>query len=166
MNLIFIGLLWGSYKSIIYVSFFCLTHTLLSTIFFFLIDIIYKRYLSRSIYNITGIFINYPLLSLLVIFACLNYNGFPLSLKFFLEIFFFNLLFELNFIGTLLLLILLNWVGTVNFTYLWFRTLFGTTYFLKYYYNLDIVKKELLVYCISFYIFYQFLFFLYLLTVF
>ena len=35
MNLIYIGLLWGSKKSLIYVSIFSLTHTLLSTMFFF-----------------------------------------------------------------------------------------------------------------------------------
>lgn len=162
MNLIYIGLLWGSKKSLIYVSIFSLTHTLLSTMFFFIIDIIYKRYYSRSIYNICGLFINYPTISLLLIFACFNYNGFPCSLKFFVEIFFFYSLFEINAISSFFLLIFLNWIGTINFTYLWFRTLFGNNAYLYNLYNLDILKKELLIFWISFYIFYQFIFFLYL----
>ena len=160
MNLIYMGLLWGSKKSIVYVSLFSLTHTLLSTMFFFIIDIIYKRYYSRSIYNINGLFLNYPTISLLLILSCLNYNGFPLSLKFFLEIFFFLSLFEMNAWGSLLVLIILNWVGTVNFTYLWFRTLFGVNHYMYDTYNLDITKKELTIYWITFYIFYQYIYFI------
>ena len=99
-------------------SLFSLTHALLSTIFFYLVDIIYKRYYSRSVYNVIGVFELYPFISYIIILACLNYNGFPFSLKFFLELFFFNMIIEINFFNSLLLLISLNWLGTINFTYL------------------------------------------------
>lgn len=162
MNLIYLGLLWGSKKSIVYVSLFSLTHALLSTMFFFIIDIIYKRYYSRSILNVSGLIINYPLISLLLILSCLNYNGFPLSLKFLLEVFLFLSFFETNFFSVLVLTILLNWIGTINFTYLWFRTLFGINYCSYKKYNLDISKKELIIFWVSFFIFYQFSYVLFL----
>jgi len=161
MNLIFCGLIWGTKKSLIYVALFSLTHTLLSTIFFFLVDVIYKRYYSRSIYNIIGIFELYPLLSCSIILACLNYNGFPFSLKFFLELLVFNMLVEINLFSSIILLIFLNWFGTVNFTYLWFRLLFGTSYFNLSLYNFDLIKKEILLLWLTFYLFYQYIFILY-----
>jgi NADH-quinone oxidoreductase subunit M len=161
MNLIFCGLIWGTKKSLIYVALFSLTHTLLSTIFFFLVDVIYKRYYSRSIYNIIGIFELYPLLSCSIILACLNYNGFPFSLKFFLELLVFNMLVEINLFSSIILLIFLNWFGTVNFTYLWFRLLFGTSYFNLSLYNFDLIKKEVLLLWLTFYLFYQYIFILY-----
>jgi len=161
MNLMFIGLLWGTKKSLIYVSLFSLTHTLLSTIFFFLVDVIYKRYYSRSIYNVSGIFVNYPLLCLCIIIACLNYNGFPFSLKFFLEIFLFHTLIEINFLGTIIVLICLNWVGTINFTYIWFRSIFGLQYNVVYLYNFDLLKKELFLFILTFFFFYQYIYILY-----
>ena len=92
----------------LYVSFFSLIHALLSTMFFFIIDILYKRYYSRTIYNISSVFLNYPTISLTLILLCFNYNGFPCSLKFFVEIFFFYMLFEINAFSTLLVLIILN----------------------------------------------------------
>ena len=161
MNLIFCGLIWNTKKSFVYVALFSLTHALLSTIFFFLVDIIYKRYYSRSVYNIIGVFELYPYISYLIILACLNYNGFPFSLKFFLELFFFNMIIEINFFNSLLLLISLNWLGTINFTYLWFRLLFGVYNYNLYLYNFDLIKKEILLILLTFYLFYQYLFFLY-----
>ena len=161
MNLIFCGLIWGTKKSFIYVSLFSLTHALLSTIFFYLVDIIYKRYYSRSVYNVIGVFELYPFISYIIILACLNYNGFPFSLKFFLELFFFNMIIEINFFNSLLLLISLNWLGTINFTYLWFRLLFGVYRYNLYLYNFDLIKKEILLILLTFYLFYQYLFFLY-----
>ena len=161
MNLIFCGLIWNTKKSFVYVALFSLTHALLSTIFFFLVDIIYNRYYSRSVYNIIGVFELYPYISYLIILACLNYNGFPFSLKFFLELFFFNMIIEINFFNSLLLLISLNWLGTINFTYLWFRLLFGVYNYNLYLYNFDLIKKEILLILLTFYLFYQYLFFLY-----
>jgi len=38
MNLIYLGLLFFSKKSLVYVSLFTLTHAILSTIFFFLVE--------------------------------------------------------------------------------------------------------------------------------
>lgn len=155
MNLIYLGLLFFSKKSLVYVSLFTLTHAILSTIFFFLVDLLYKRFKSRSIYNIFGVFSFYPILTFIIIFSCLSFNAFPLSLKFMLEIFLFSVFFELNFFIIFFVLFIINWVGTVSFTYLWFRILFGVKASKNQSYLLDITKKELLVFNFSFFIYYQ-----------
>lgn len=155
MNLIYLGLLFFNKKSLIYVSLFTLTHSVLSTIFFYTVDCLYKRYKSRSIYNIFATFIFYPTMTFLIIFSCLSFNAFPGSLKFFLEIFIFTALFEINFFTTFGILIIVNWVGTVSFTYLWFRTFFGSKDVKTILYLFDLTKKELLVFKISFFFYYQ-----------
>lgn len=161
MNLIFIGILWGTYKSYIYAILFCITHAFLSTLFFFIIDIIYKRYNSRSIYNVNSIFLNYPILSFNIILACVNYNGFPFSIKFFVEIYFFILMLDLNILVFLITIYILNWIGSISFTYLWFRTLFGLNMNIYKTVNIDLTKKELLIFIITFFFFYQLIFILY-----
>jgi len=108
MNLIYLGLLFFSKKSLVYVSLFTLTHAILSTIFFFLVDLLYKRFKSRSIYNIFGVFSFYPILTFIIIFSCLSFNAFPLSLKFMLEIFLFSVFFELNFFIIFFVLFIIN----------------------------------------------------------
>ena len=159
MNLIFLGLLWGTHKLIIYTNFFCITHALLSTIFFFLVDIIYKRFSTRSIYSISGIISTYPIMSICLIFSCINYNGFPFTLKFFVEIFFFLFLLDNNLFIFIVLVFILNWLGTISFTYLWFRTLFGINITNYKQNSIDLTKKELNILLITFFFFYQLIYF-------
>ena len=155
MNLIYLGLLFFNKKSLIYVSLFILTHAILSTIFFFIVDCLYKRYKSRSIYNIYASFNFYPITTFIIIFSCLGFNAFPGSLKFFLELFIFSALFEINFLSILVVFIILNWLGTVSFTYLWFRGFFGIKSPKQVNYLIDLTKKELLLFQISFFCYYQ-----------
>ena len=161
MNLICIGLFWGTYKSFLYTIIFSVIHAFLSTIFFYLIDNIYKRYTTRNIYNITNLFTQYPNISFILILSCLNYNGFPFSLKFFSEILILNWLLDINLLVFIFFFLCLNWIGTISFTYLWFRTLFGINKSLYNSNNIDILTKEKNIFFINFYFFYQFLFFLY-----
>ena len=159
MNLIFLGLLWGTHKLVVFTNFFCITHALLSTIFFYLVDILYKRFNTRSIYSVSGVILTYPVLSLNLIFSCINYNGFPFTLKFFVEIYLFFFFIDNNLFIFLILIFILNWLGTISFTYLWFRTLFGINMFNYKQNSIDLTKKEVNILLITFYFFYQFIYF-------
>ena len=107
----------------------------------------------------SGVILTYPVLSLNLIFSCINYNGFPFTLKFFVEIYLFFFFIDNNLFIFLILIFILNWLGTISFTYLWFRTLFGINMFNYKQNSIDLTKKEVNILLITFYFFYQFIYF-------
>jgi len=56
MNLILLFLLFQNTLTLTYVGYFILTHTILSTLLFYFVDIIYKRYKARSITSVFGVY--------------------------------------------------------------------------------------------------------------
>lgn len=98
MNTILICIILFSYNTVNYIILFCILHTNLSFLFFFYNDIIYRRYGTRCIYTIPGLFINTYVLGILLIVILFFFNGFPLTLKFNLEFFLIQKLYYYNFI--------------------------------------------------------------------
>jgi formate hydrogenlyase subunit 3/multisubunit Na+/H+ antiporter MnhD subunit len=90
------------------VSLFILTHCLLSTLLFFTIDILIKRFHTRIVTNITGIIQVMPLFGLCMITTLLLFTGLPFTIKFFLEINIFNLLLNFNIELTILIIFIAN----------------------------------------------------------
>jgi formate hydrogenlyase subunit 3/multisubunit Na+/H+ antiporter MnhD subunit len=69
MNLIYIAFLWGDSGSFIGGVLFCITHAFLSSMMFFLVDCIQRRYKTRIISEITGILHTTPNLGIAIIFT-------------------------------------------------------------------------------------------------
>lgn len=85
MNLILYLLL--NYQNILDYSLllFILIHGWLSTLMFFLVDIVQKKTSSRNIVEVSGLAYNFPELKLIIWFIILLFSGFPLTVKFIIE---------------------------------------------------------------------------------
>lgn len=97
MNLILISFLVGTATSVKAGSLFIIAHTLLSTIFFLLVDSVYRRFNSRTTYNIKGLINSHGYFGYIIFIACLLFAGLPFTLKFVVEVYVFNLVLSLNY---------------------------------------------------------------------
>lgn len=143
MNLILICAATPNQFNVFYTGLFILAHTLLSTLFFLLIDSIYKRFSSRSVYNVRGLLTINPSLGWCVYIACLFFTGAPFTLKFLCELFIYIKLNELNLLLLLLVIIVANWIAIIGFCRNWYSTLFGVA---KKSIQTEITYRELIVY--------------------
>lgn len=148
MNILFLPLFWLNETSELLVSLFILTHCLLSTLLFFTVDILIKRFHTRIVTNITGIIQIMPIFGLCMIITLLLFTGLPFTIKFFLEINIFNLLLNFNIELTIIVILIANWIGLLGFSKIWFNLLFGkpTTNAIVY----DLTVRELIIYIFSF----------------
>jgi len=85
MNLILYLLL--NYQNILDYSLilFILIHGWLSTLMFFLVDIVQKKTSSRNIVEVSGLAYTFPEIKLIIWFIILLFSGFPLTVKFIIE---------------------------------------------------------------------------------
>lgn len=126
MNLILFCFCLGNSVSAQLILLFVLAHTLLSTIFFGLVDSVYKRYGSRSVYAVKGVVQTLPLLAYVIFTCCLFFAGLPFTLKFVVEVYVFSQILHFNFFFLAVLIIICNWFGLVFFIKGWLGILFGT----------------------------------------
>jgi NADH-quinone oxidoreductase subunit M len=98
MNIMLLILLFLTYNSYLFLIYFCILHTLLSFYFFFLVDCIFKRFNTRSIFGINNIINLFPNLAIFTIVGVLLFNGLPLTLKFNLELVLIQKLLNFNFL--------------------------------------------------------------------
>jgi NADH:ubiquinone oxidoreductase subunit 4 (subunit M) len=115
MNLIYLAFCWGSNIAIYGGILFCVTHTALSVLMFFIVDCIQKRFNSRNITEISGILQLTPNLGISVFLMCVVYSGLPGTLKFTAELFIFLGLIEASFLFTCMVIFIANVVGLVGF---------------------------------------------------
>ena len=86
MNLILLLLVLSLFSSKKLVLLFICTHTLLSSLFFTLVDLLYKKYRTRSTLYLCGLLSTNYTLSLLIVISVTLFSGFPLTAKFFCEL--------------------------------------------------------------------------------
>lgn len=141
MNMIFFLILFPNNLNFFLIVIFSLTHALLSSIFFFLVDILYKIYLTRNIFNLTGFYLFSPNLSILIFISVNIYNGLPFTLKFFCEIYVYQFLLDLNFLFFINTVFIVNFVGCIGISKCWYNIIFSSskTNFFK---ISDLTKKE------------------------
>ena len=158
MNLIFISFCFGDTNLIICGLVFCLTHAFLSSLMFFLVDCIYKRFHSRNVIEVCGLWVVTPNLALSVILMCVFFSGLPGTLKFIVEFILFIGIIDYSFLFCLLFLFVANYLGLVGFTKNWFNAIFGV----KKHFNilkLDLTVKEIYIIFFSFFFLFFFSFF-------
>lgn len=81
-----------------------ISHALISTNFFFLVDAISRRFKSRLVFEVSGIFFLTPQLYYALILNLIVVLGFPGSSLFLSEFLFFLMLLEFNLLFTVLFL--------------------------------------------------------------
>jgi NADH:ubiquinone oxidoreductase subunit 4 (subunit M) len=123
-----------------------ISHALLSSNSFLLVDAVNRRFKTRLITEISGINFICPKLFLLILVNCLIFLGFPGTIFFIAEFLFFSFCFDLFPELSVFFLILLYLLVPTFFFRTWVNVMFGLS---KASHNpllLDINSKELLIY--------------------
>lgn len=105
---------------------FTLLHGLMSSYMFYLVDMLQRRYKTRSLKYITGLNMFFPDLTKYVWFLILLFSGFPFTIKFFIEWSLISLLLETNKIILLSVIFFINFLGVIFFCKIMFTVLYGT----------------------------------------
>ena len=158
MNIIYLVFLIGDTYSIIGGILFCVTHGALSSLMFFLVDCVQKRFNSRSVIEVCSILHLTPMLGISILLMCILYAGLPGTLKFSCEFFIFSGLYEISPVICGILLFTANVLGLVGFSKVWFNSVFGLNLKNLYFLPFDLTSKELyIIYiCCFFLVFYLF----------
>jgi NADH:ubiquinone oxidoreductase subunit 4 (subunit M) len=127
---------------------FCMliSHALLSTNSFLLVDAIGRRFKTRLVTEINGVNFLCPKLFLVSLINLLVFLGFPGSIMFVTEILFFGFFFDLFPLLCLILIVLLYLLGPTFFFRSWVNVLFGSSVFFSKTLPIDLTFKELLLY--------------------
>lgn len=94
MNLILLMFLIGDSSATICGMVFSAAHAFLSSLMFFIVDCIYRRFHTRSVYAVQGLLQKTPNLATLIIGMCVLYAGLPGTIKFSCEFYIFAMLAE------------------------------------------------------------------------
>lgn len=135
-------------QSALMLASFCMliSHALLSTNSFFLVDAIGRRFKTRLITEVSGINFMCPKLFLVTLVNCLVFLGFPGSIMFVSEILFFSFFFDLFPILCLILIFLLYLVAPTFFFRIWMNVMFGASTHILRTLPADLTSRELLVF--------------------
>lgn len=96
MNLILISFLWGDGFTLTCGFFFSIAHAALSTLMFYLVDCVQRRYGSRSVFEVSGIATLFPKLGCLIFLMIVCFSGLPGTLKFSCEFYIFSSLLSFS----------------------------------------------------------------------
>ena len=145
MNLIYLVFTWGDSKAIVAGILFTVVHAFLSALMFFIVDCIYRRYLSRSIIELNCILNITPNLGLSIIFMLIFFAGLPGTIKFIVEFYIFSGFMEISISLCFILMFVANVFGLIGFSKCWFNALFGVYLKGKSNVILDLTLKEFLI---------------------
>ena len=123
-----------------------ISHALLSTNSFLLVDAIGRRFKTRLTTEVSGINFLCPKLFLVSLLNLLVFLGFPGSIMFVSEILFFSFFFDLFPLLCLFLTVLLYLFGPTFFFRSWVNVLFGASLFFNKTIPVDLNLKEMLLY--------------------
>lgn len=116
MNLILLMFLTGDSSATVCGILFSAAHAFLSSLMFFIVDCIYRRFHTRSVFAIQGLMQRTPNLALLIIGMCVLYAGLPGTIKFSCEFYIFASLLESSWFSCLVLVFILNVFGLIGFS--------------------------------------------------
>lgn len=135
-------------QSCLMLASFCMliSHALLSTNSFLLVDAIGRRFKTRLITEINGVNFLCPKLFLVSLVNCLIFLGFPGSIFFVAEFMFFSFFFDLFPTLCLFFVVLLYLIAPTMFFRSWMNVLFGASDHLLKKAPVDLLNKELVVY--------------------
>lgn len=127
---------------------FCMliSHALLSTNSFLLVDAVARRFKTRSITEISGLNFLCPKLFLAILLNCLIFLGFPGSIFFISEFLFFAFMFDLFPVLAVFLIILLYLIAPSFFFRSWVNLMFGKSKSLNSALPVDLSSRELILF--------------------
>jgi NADH:ubiquinone oxidoreductase subunit 4 (subunit M) len=127
---------------------FCMliSHALLSTNSFLLVDAIARRFKTRLITEISGLNFMCPKLFLSTLVNSLIFLGFPGSIFFVSEFLFFSFFYDLFPLLALFLLVFLYLLGPTFFFRSWMNVMFGFSYSLSKQLPADLSTREFILF--------------------
>ena len=144
MNILCIPLALNSSYSEFILGLFIITHCVLSSLFFFIIDCLIKRFNTRSSIKLTGLVHITPIFGIFLFISIIFFSGLPFTAKFLCEIVIFNNLLIFNSNIFLLIFISANFIGLIGFSKNFFNILFGNSIINNIVY--DLTKKEIFIF--------------------
>jgi len=123
-----------------------ISHALLSTNSFLVVDAIGRRFKTRLLTEVGGVNFLCPKLFAIGLLNLLIFLGFPGTIMFVSEVLFFSFFFDLHPTLCLFYIFLLYLVGPTMFFRSWMLVLFGNSTFLSKTIPLDLTSREVLVY--------------------
>jgi NADH-quinone oxidoreductase subunit M len=145
MSLLYLVFVWGDTLCFIGGVMLCITHSLLSSLMFFLVDCIQKRYKSRLVSEVSGILHTTPNLGVALLTMVVLYSGLPGSIKFTSELYIYSGLFETAPFVSILILFVANFLGLIGFSKCWFNVIFGASPKISNFRIIDLTSKELFI---------------------
>jgi NADH-quinone oxidoreductase subunit M len=144
MNLIVICFLYG-FTNVAFIGIlFCIMHAILSSLMFFLVDCIQRRYQSRQTVEVVGIIHTTPNLGLSLIAMVLLFLAVPGTLKFSCEFMLFCFMTDVSYPLSFILIIAASSIAPISFVRVWYGSIFGSPS-KKHQINNDLTHKEILV---------------------
>ena len=123
-----------------------ISHALLSTNSFLLVDAITRRFKTRLITELNGLNFLTPKLFLFSLLNCLVFLGFPGSLFFIAEVLFFSFSFDLFPLYSLFLLVILFLIGPTFLVKPWLNLMFSKSKFFSYRLPSDLSLREFYIF--------------------
>lgn len=148
MNILFLPLLFNNFKINFIIGLFIIVHCLLSTLMFFIVDVVYKRFHTRSTSKLSGLIHILPNISICIFISIILFSGLPFTIKFFVEIYLYGVFLTYDVISLLSIIFFCNLIGLIGFCKIFFNILFG--YPLNMYISYDLTKKELYLFLFIF----------------
>jgi len=156
MSVIYLVLCWGDSTASLGSLMFCITHSFLSALLFYLVDCIQRRYRTRSIVQINGLLLVNPNLATAILFTCIVYMGLPGTMKFITEFYILSGLIESTPYTIVFFVFSVNYIGAIGFCRAWFNVVFGMSTFKNLPVQADLSFKEIFI---IFFCFMNFFFF-------
>ncbi len=156
MSVIYLVLCWGDSTASLGSLMFCITHSFLSALLFYLVDCIQRRYRTRNITQINGLLVTNPNLATAILFTCIVYMGLPGTMKFVTEFYILSGLIESTPYTIVFFVFSINYIGAIGFCRAWFNVVFGMSTFKTLPTQGDLSFKEIFI---IFFCFLNFFFF-------
>ena len=144
MNLLLICFIFGQSPIVYFGILFCFMHAILSTLMFFLVDSIQKRFGTRLTTELSGIIHICPNLGAAIVIMCLCFLAVPFTLKFTCEFAMFAGIIDLSFFMFMIIAICTNWLAPLSFCRSWYGVTFSSPN-RKYSKVLDLDSKDIII---------------------
>lgn len=125
MNLIMFFGFFSDYTNYQIFNIFIIMHGILSSLLFFLVDQVQKRYQSRNLLSLSGLVHKFLNLSIAIWLGLLIFRGFPIFIKFIIEWEFLVYLYEHWGIYGILIFFITTVFSVIGFARVWFTVLYG-----------------------------------------
>lgn len=104
---------------------FIILHGLMSSYMFYIVDMLQRRFKTRSLFYIKGLHLILPKMTKHIWFLILLFSGFPLTAKFFIEWNLIAIMIETNFLILIYVILFVNFAGAIFFCKILFTIIYG-----------------------------------------